>query len=55
MFREIPIALCAGALLLSGAASGKIYKEIPQALTWFRLGCYALVTVFFAIDLFKAV
>ena len=43
------------ALLLSGAASGKIYKEIPQALTWFRLGCYALVTVFFAIDLFKAV
>ncbi len=38
-------------LLLSGVLAGKIYREIPQYLSWFRLGCYVLLEVFFALEL----
>ena len=38
-------------LLLSGVLAGRIYKEIPQHLSWFRLGCYVLVIVFFTVEL----
>ncbi len=38
-------------LLVTGALSGRMYREIPQYLRWFRLGCYLLVIVFFAIDM----
>lgn len=33
-------------VLLSGVLSGKIAKEIPQQLQWFRLGSYVLLTLF---------
>ena len=38
-------------LLLSGVLAGRIYREIPQYLTWFRLGCYLLLIFFFAAEL----
>lgn len=38
-------------LLLSGALAGRMYREIPQYLTWFRLGCYILLMIFFAAEL----
>lgn len=38
-------------LLLSGALAGRIYREIPQYMTWFRLGCYLLLEVFFMVEL----
>ena len=38
-------------LLLSGVLAGRIYQEIPQYLTWFRLGCYVLVIGFFTAEL----
>ena len=40
-------------LLVTGVLSGRMYREIPQYLRWFRLGCYGLVIVFFAIDLIR--
>ena len=40
-------------MLLSGALAGRMRKEIPQYITWFRLGCYLLLTVIFAIALIK--
>lgn len=33
-------------VLLSGALSGQIQKEIPEYIEWFRLGCYVLLLVF---------
>lgn len=42
-------------LLLSGVLAKRIRKEIPQYLTWFRLGCYILLTVIFAAGLIKEV
>lgn len=38
-------------LLLSGALAGRMYREIPQYLSWFRLGCYILLVIFFAAEL----
>lgn len=38
-------------LLLSGALAGRVYREIPQYLTWFRLGSYILLVIFFAAEL----
>ncbi|MDO9491236.1 sulfite exporter TauE/SafE family protein [Acetobacterium sp.] len=35
-------------VLLSGVLSGKIAKEIPQQLQWFRLASYVLLTLFSA-------
>ena len=40
-------------LLVTGVLSGRMYREIPQHLRWFQLGCYGLVIVFFAIDLIR--
>ena len=42
-------------LLISGILSGKMYKEIPQYITWFKLGCYILLIALFAISLYKEV
>ena len=42
-------------LLLSGVLAKRMRKEIPQYLTWFRLGCYILLTVIFAAGLIKEV
>ncbi len=42
-------------LLVSGVLAGKMYKEIPQYLTWFRLACYALLIVLFSVSLIKEV
>ena len=35
-------------LLISGVLAGKMYKEIPQYLTWFRLACYVLLIGLFS-------
>ena len=42
-------------LLLTGVLAGKMRKEIPQFLTWFRLACYILLIVLFAVSLLKEV
>lgn len=42
-------------LLFSGLLAGKVYKEIPQYLTWFRLACYVLLIVLFSVSLIKEV
>ena len=42
-------------LLISGVLAGKMYKEIPQYLTWFRLACYIMLIVLFAVSLLKEV
>ena len=42
-------------LALSGVLAGKMRREIPTYLTWFRLGCYVLLVVVFAISLCKEV
>ena len=42
-------------LLISGVLAGKMYKEIPQYLTWFRLACYIMLIVLFAFGLLKEV
>ena len=42
-------------LLVTGALSGRMYREIPGYLRWFRLGCYLLVIGFFAIDLISMI
>lgn len=42
-------------LALSGVLAGKMRKEIPAYLTWFRLGCYVLLIVVFAVSLCKEV
>ncbi len=42
-------------MILSGALAKRMRKEIPQYLTWFRLGCYILLTVIFAAGLAKEV
>lgn len=42
-------------LLFSGILAGKMYKEIPQYLTWFRLACYVLLIVLFSVSLIKDV
>ena len=53
-------ALCSAAVpllilfLLTGAVAVRMYREIPQYLTWFRLGCYLLLTGLFAADLIRA-
>lgn len=39
-------------LLLSGALSGRIYKEIPKYMDLFRGGCYIAVAVFFIYSFF---
>ena len=41
-------------MLLSGILARRMNKEIPQYLTWFRLGCYILMIVVFASGLIKA-
>ena len=40
-------------LLISGVLAGKMYKEIPQYLKWFRLSCYVLLIVLFSVSLIK--
>lgn len=42
-------------MLISGALAKRMNKEIPQYLTWFRLGCYILLIVLFSIGLVKEV
>lgn len=42
-------------LLISGVLAGKMYKEIPQYLTWFRHACYIMLIVLFAVSLLKEV
>ena len=52
-------ALCSAAVpllvlfLLTGAVSIRMYREIPQYLDWFRLGCYLMLTGVFAADLIQ--
>ncbi|MBO7475289.1 MAG: sulfite exporter TauE/SafE family protein [Ruminococcus sp.] len=41
-------------MLLSGVLAKKMHNEIPQYLTWFRLGCYILVIVVFTSGIIKA-
>lgn len=40
-------------LLISGVLAKRMRKEIPQYLTWFRLGCYILLILLFAVGLIK--
>lgn len=42
-------------LFISGILAGKMYKEIPHYLKWFRLGCYILLIVLFSISLLQEV
>ena len=42
-------------LLLSGALAGRMRREIPRYLTWFRLACYILLIALFAVSLLKEV
>ena len=42
-------------LLLSGVLAGRMYKEIPRYIIWFRLACYIMLIVLFAISLLKEV
>lgn len=42
-------------MLVSGVLAKKMRKEIPQYLTWFRLGCYVLLIALFAFSLIKEV
>lgn len=42
-------------MLLSGVLAKRMRKEIPQYLSRFRLGCYILLTVIFAVGLAKEV
>lgn len=41
-------------MLLSGVLAKRMHKEIPQYLTWFRLGCYLLMIVVFTSGIIKA-
>ena len=40
-------------LFLSGILAGKMRKEIPQYLNWFRLACYLLLIILFAVSLLR--
>jgi len=40
-------------MLISGALTKRMRKEIPQYLIWFRLGCYILMIALFAAGLTK--
>ncbi len=40
-------------LFISGILAGKMYKEIPNYLKWFRLGCYILLIVLFSVSLLR--
>ena len=40
-------------LFISGILAGKMYKEIPNYLKWFRLGCYILLIVLFSVSLLQ--
>ena len=42
-------------LFISGILAGKMYKEIPNYLKWFRLGCYILLIVLFSVSLLREV
>ncbi len=42
-------------LFISGVLAGKMYKEIPGYLKWFRLGCYILLIVLFSVSLLREV
>ena len=42
-------------LLISGVLAVKMYKGIPQYLTWFRLACYIMLIVLFAVGILKEV
>ena len=42
-------------MLLSGVLAKGMNKEIPQYLTWFRLGCYILMIILFAIGFIKEI
>ncbi len=42
-------------LFLSGILAGKMYKEIPHYLKWFRLGCYILLIGVFLVSLLQEV
>ena len=42
-------------LLISGIIAGKMYKEIPQYLTWFKLVCYIMMIGIFLIGLLQEV
>ena len=41
--------------LLSGVLGGRMNKEIPEFITWFRLACYIGVILLFGIGLIKEV
>ena len=40
-------------MLVSGAIAKGMNKEIPQYLSWFRLGCYILMIVLFSAGIVK--
>ena len=40
-------------LLMSGILAGKMYKETPQYLIWFRLLCYITLIVVFSVGLLR--
>lgn len=42
-------------LLLSGVLAGKMRKDIPSYLTWFRLMCYILLIVLFTVRLIQEI
>ena len=42
-------------MLLSVVLAKRMNKEIPQYLTWFRLGCYILMIVLFSFGLVKEI
>lgn len=42
-------------LLISGVLAKKMRSEIPQYLSWFRLACYVLLIIMFAVSLIKEV
>lgn len=42
-------------MLISGVIAIGMNKEIPQYLSWFRLGCYLLMIVLFAVGLIKEI
>ena len=42
-------------LFISGVLAGKMYKEIPNYLKWFRLVCYILLIVLFSVSLLREV
>ena len=40
-------------LLISGVLAGRMYREIPGFLNWFRAACYIAVIVYFVYSFFS--